>query len=417
MWRVAFVFLWGALIAVTAVNRAHASLRYTFETHDGLAYILVEGDFALSDNLDEFAASVRLHNPTAVIFNSPGGNIFKAIEFGRLVRSLKLNTVQIRGLECSSACALAFLGGVSRNAEPGSIGVHKSSFADTAGMSINEAVSAVQETTAQVVTYMVQMGVDPSLLELSLSYESDDMRYLSKSEMEHYKVVTTGAQRELTTNMASSPAAPSSPTPAQPAENSPQPRPVEVAGRKVPYSQMPGDQRSIGWVYVNVCSTAVVPAAEAMRRSIDTHTFQNMRIIAAQVGYFDPATTTDCSVRQNLMKTYLNIRARTRDGSLVPAATELFGVLSPFGVTVDGRLGTLSQPEDDDFRFDVWVTGLPAVSSPASNSSASISHPELDMPVARTGRVLHPSGQAPMKVLPDGKSANLRNVENGTAHS
>src|SRR5690606_14735508 len=43
---------------------------------------------------------------------------------------------------------------------------------------------------ADIVSYMVEMGVDSSLLQLALQYDSDDIRYLSKSEMEEYRVVT-----------------------------------------------------------------------------------------------------------------------------------------------------------------------------------------------------------------------------------
>ncbi len=39
---------------------------------------------------------------------------------------------------------------------------------------------------------MTEMGIDPSLLQLSLRYEKDDMRYLSKSEMQQYRVTTLG---------------------------------------------------------------------------------------------------------------------------------------------------------------------------------------------------------------------------------
>ncbi len=38
--------------------------------------------------------------------------------------------------------------------------------------------------------YMISMGVDPALLQLSLKYEADDVRYLSGSEMREYRVTT-----------------------------------------------------------------------------------------------------------------------------------------------------------------------------------------------------------------------------------
>ncbi|TYR36115.1 hypothetical protein FY036_01320 [Mesorhizobium microcysteis] len=139
----------------------------------------------------------------------------KAMELGRLIRALGLNAIQIRGLECASACALAFLGGVERSAEPGSIGVHKASFTPGAFISTDDAVSAVQELTSQTIRYMIEMGADPALLELSLQYEPDDIRYLSRSEMERHRVVTT--VRDDSTPVAQAPTAPP-PAPTQQAQ-------------------------------------------------------------------------------------------------------------------------------------------------------------------------------------------------------
>ncbi|MBY5840487.1 SH3 domain-containing protein [Rhizobium leguminosarum] len=172
-------------------NEAEARLGYTVHrTGNGPAFVIVSGAFEYSDDLLAFRDVVAQDRPLVVSFDSPGGNVAKAMEFGRLVRSFGLSTLQVRAAECASACSLAFLGGIHRFAQPGSIGVHKSSFSDTEGMPVNDAVSAVQQVTAEVIGYMSEMGVDPGMLQLSLSYDSDDIRYLSGSEMTKYKVTT-----------------------------------------------------------------------------------------------------------------------------------------------------------------------------------------------------------------------------------
>ncbi|RWQ23304.1 hypothetical protein [Mesorhizobium sp.] len=176
------------LLGATA---AQAGLQFRAgQTDAGLRYIVVSGDFAYQDDLSVFETLARSNASVAVTFQSPGGNIQKAMELGRLIRRLGLNTAQFRAVECASACSLAFLGGVLRYAEPGAIGVHKSSFSGDIPMSTEDAVSVVQQVTAETITYMIEMGVDPALLQLSLQYDSDDVRYLSKSEMAKYKVVT-----------------------------------------------------------------------------------------------------------------------------------------------------------------------------------------------------------------------------------
>ena len=187
------------LLTISSTEAAFAKLNYTSgETSDGLRYIVVNGEFEYSDNLSEFSDKASLQKPSFIGFNSGGGNVIKAMELGRLIRSHRLSTVQLKGPECSSACALAFLGGVGRIAEPGAIGVHKSSFSAEDAIDTQTAVSAVQELTAEVITYIIEMGADPALLQLSLRYDKDDIRYLSRSEMHHYKVITSISSQRKT---------------------------------------------------------------------------------------------------------------------------------------------------------------------------------------------------------------------------
>jgi hypothetical protein len=174
---------------------ALAALTYTPQvTDNGLRYLIVNGEFEGTDDLSKFVTSAQISNTQAVTFNSPGGSVVKAMELGRLIRSLHLATMQARALECASACSLAFMGGTVRFAQPGAIGVHKSSFADDTTLNVADAVSAVQQMTANVIAYMTEMGVDPALLQLALTYNSDDIRYLSGSEMEKYHLAMAGTQ-------------------------------------------------------------------------------------------------------------------------------------------------------------------------------------------------------------------------------
>jgi hypothetical protein len=205
-------------VAVVIPATASASLTFTREVLDQThVAIVVSGTFDPQDDLGafvDFARSSASSSPV-VIFNSPGGNPTKAMELGRMIRLLRLPTVQVRGLECSSACTLAFVGGVTRIAEPGSIGVHKTSFSGDIGLNVDDAVSFIQEHTAETIGYLSEMGVDPGLLQLSLRYERDDMRYLSRSEMEQYRV-TTAAEAVTSPSDAATATPPSGPTKALP---------------------------------------------------------------------------------------------------------------------------------------------------------------------------------------------------------
>lgn len=187
--RILAAFFWS--VAFTSVG--HAALSFTtHQSSGGLTIVLVQGEFELSDDLTDFMAVVKANTPHAIAFVSPGGSPYKAMELGRIIRDAGLTTLQPREYECASACALAFLGGLRRLAEPGAIGVHRSSFRDTTGMTADDAVAAIQQLTAETMQYIADMGTDPALLQLALQYPSDDIRYLSKGEMQRYRVITTG---------------------------------------------------------------------------------------------------------------------------------------------------------------------------------------------------------------------------------
>ena len=179
-------------VLAAAATGARADLVYTPDrTPDGITFLTVSGAFSSTEDLGAFFAAVDTADDlSAIVFDSPGGSIDKAMELGRLIRRLGLNTLQSRRLECASACALAFLGGVLRYAEPGSIGMHKASFIEGRPENVDDAVAAVQQSTADVIGYLTEMGVDPALLQVALSYDSNDIRYLSGSEMAKFRVTT-----------------------------------------------------------------------------------------------------------------------------------------------------------------------------------------------------------------------------------
>lgn len=179
------------MLLVVWTNAAMAGVSIErIAVQSGTPIILIKGEFVFTDEPSVLAREVQATGAKTVTFDSNGGNIVAAMAYGRAIRSLGLSTFQLRAAQCASACALAFVGGVFRQAEPGSIGVHQSSFSLGETLDGHSAVAAVQAITAQIMTYLIEMDVDPKLLQLSLSVASNDMRYLTASEMEAYKVTS-----------------------------------------------------------------------------------------------------------------------------------------------------------------------------------------------------------------------------------
>ncbi|MDX8449296.1 hypothetical protein [Mesorhizobium captivum] len=157
--------------------------------------LIVSGEFGANESLNGFSRAVVSSGAKVIVFNSPGGNVGGAIRLGRMIRAAGLDTLQVRQLQCASACSLAFLGGMHRVAEPSSIGIHRAFLKPADGMSTEGAKARVQLGTAAIISYVVEMGVDPKLIELASSYGKHDIRYLSASEMAELRVTNAAANQ------------------------------------------------------------------------------------------------------------------------------------------------------------------------------------------------------------------------------
>jgi hypothetical protein len=204
-----FWYLAAMIAAANALTEpANARLQFQTSASDERTIIIVSGEIEFTDDLTAFERIVQSSGAQVVTFDSIGGNPYKAMELGRLIRRHGLGTIQIRSGECASACALAFLGGTWRAAMAGAIGVHRSSFSSTSGIDTDDAVSSIQALTADIMIYVSEMGADPSLLQLALQYDSDDMRYLSRSEMQKYRVTISSADSPATAPRGAAPLPP-----------------------------------------------------------------------------------------------------------------------------------------------------------------------------------------------------------------
>jgi hypothetical protein len=179
-----------ALVGLFAPNVARAYDVSVVNVSSGEEMILIAGEVLEDETPEKFLQLAKTSGLKSVIFDSEGGNIIAALELGRAIRKGGFNTHQEQGSECASACSLLFVSGVNRYADDETIGVHQSWFDTDAGIDMEEAVSAVQELTADMLTYLIEMGVDPKLLQVSLTTPSDDMHYLSTKQMVELKVVT-----------------------------------------------------------------------------------------------------------------------------------------------------------------------------------------------------------------------------------
>lgn len=137
-----------------------------------------------------------VYRENRIEFNSPGGNLYAAMELGRIIRGLGNPTTLGRSLTldnpdfsmdvisfpdavCFSACAYAFLGGQQRYFfDTDRLGVHRFGNADYQ-LSADEA----QGATSDVARYLEEMGVDQRLLQIASRTAFEDNIFIIDAEL------------------------------------------------------------------------------------------------------------------------------------------------------------------------------------------------------------------------------------------
>lgn len=169
---------------------AFAQTEFIYEYSESGGRIVVAGVFTPDDNLGLLEFLLRNRAVRYVTFDSVGGSVSTAMKIGRVLRKHNVTTVMTRRTECASACVFAFVGGVERIAEPGSIGLHQTSLNGNVPLDTDAVVSAIQSTTARLLAYLSEMGPKADLLQIMLSIPPHDLRYLTGTEMAEFGVTT-----------------------------------------------------------------------------------------------------------------------------------------------------------------------------------------------------------------------------------
>jgi hypothetical protein len=149
-------------------------------------FVLAQGVITTSTPGDFQRFLAREQYQPVVYFDSPGGNLIAALQLGRIIRARGLDTFVGGPYEafmgfgprgaaneitrrlvsegiCFSACAYAFLGGVSRElSESGRYGIHQFY---SGGRPLGDASTQVAMTV--LASYLDDMGVDRRLLDLA----------------------------------------------------------------------------------------------------------------------------------------------------------------------------------------------------------------------------------------------------------
>ncbi|WP_141401310.1 hypothetical protein [Cohaesibacter gelatinilyticus] len=152
--------------------------------------------FVRTQGLEEHSIQVILH--------SNGGSLLGGVRLGRAIRSQGSDTQVGKSVkqgyfhalekgQCLSACAYAFLGGVTRFAEAGEIGIHQfytnEFFRNPDGKVFTpKDFSSQQALNGLLLSYVTEMGAKPDLVIKASSVGPDDMLLLNEQQLTEFSV-------------------------------------------------------------------------------------------------------------------------------------------------------------------------------------------------------------------------------------
>ena len=127
-----------------------------------------------------------------VSMNSTGGSLHEALMIGRMLRAAGVTTKLPADAICYSACPFMFAGGQDRiAATQGRFGVHQEHIDPASSRDSAQTAADVQQSTAQVMHYLAEMGVDLGLMEPTMATPPDRIHVLSPLELARYHLTTS----------------------------------------------------------------------------------------------------------------------------------------------------------------------------------------------------------------------------------
>ncbi|MEM9230721.1 MAG: hypothetical protein AAGB10_14050 [Pseudomonadota bacterium] len=159
-------------------------------TIDGQEALRLSGAIVPGDGA-RVTAEVTQTRPAIVALNSPGGSVADALEIGRMLRAMDIETRLQADAVCFSACPYVFVGGTGRRvAEAARLGVHQHSFGESRILPAFLAVEDIQRGQAEVLAFLDEMGIDLRIMGPAMRTPADEIYILTSDELIDWGVVT-----------------------------------------------------------------------------------------------------------------------------------------------------------------------------------------------------------------------------------
>jgi hypothetical protein len=127
----------------------------------------------------------------------------------------------------------------------------------------------------------------------------------------------------------------------------------DISGRKVRTRPISGDDRDMGWVYINNCGVSGSEAAR-IRKAINDYRFKNLRLVPGNIATFD-AGSPECQ-NGTVIRVYSSPGRGSIAGIADRAANELSAVMSGYRYNAQIARDSETDAIEDRYRFDIWLT-------------------------------------------------------------
>ena len=145
--------------------------------------IVIDGKIVPGD-YDKLVKLVLNHGvPSRFTIRSSGGSVVEAMKIGRLVRSSLADVLSVD--ECQSACSLILLAAVELSPLGSEVGIHRPRFTpeEYKASSFENADASHRNLNDMVKEYLIEMDAPYFLIEKTLKTPSNDMAYVSISDI------------------------------------------------------------------------------------------------------------------------------------------------------------------------------------------------------------------------------------------
>lgn len=166
-------------------------LSFEIADWDGAPALTLTGQIAGGD-AERFADWLAARDLPGIVFlNSPGGSVRDALAIGRVLRDGGVDTAMSGSDVCLSACPYILAAGVDRSVAEGAlVGVHQHFFDENVALPAFIAVEDIQRGQGDVMAYLIEMGVDPGVMQHALQTPPDEIYLLLPEELERYALTT-----------------------------------------------------------------------------------------------------------------------------------------------------------------------------------------------------------------------------------